>query len=71
MQYFSDTASLCIRDLFQFKNYYKIENKCKNLTELEARLRMHILQIDVIGIINVKLYEAETIFALVLFLCIQ
>lgn len=45
---------------------YKRENKCKNLTELEARLRTHFLQIDVIVIINVKLYETETIFALVL-----
>lgn len=32
---------------------------------------MHFLQIDVIGILNVKLYESETIFALVLSMYIK
>lgn len=45
---------------------YERENEWKNVTELEARLRIHTLQIDVTGILNVKLYKSETNFALVL-----
>jgi len=71
MQDLSDTASLHRRDLFPKKMLYKRENKYKNLTELEARLRTHILQIDVTGILNVELYEEETIFILVHSICMK
>lgn len=32
----------------------------QNLTELETRIRMHVLQIDIMGILKVEFSEAKT-----------
>lgn len=42
------------------KTAFYMRKQMQNLTELEARIRMHTLQIDILGILKVKFSEAKT-----------